>query len=105
MQQYETNIVNNITTSINPNAYDEKYVKSASSKLYTYIYLENDNKTKYKSILKNLNQQYSFGKNQYSTSIIEANNNSNSHKFDRNYIKSKIYQRNQHTREKEIIIK
>ena len=65
-------------------------MEQTSLKLYAYIYLENFDKTKYKSILKNLNQQYSFGNNQHPTSIIEANSILNSHKFDGNYTKSKF---------------
>ena len=53
------------------------------------MYLENADKTKYESFLKNLNEQYSFGNNQYPTSITEANNILNSHKFDGNYTKSR----------------
>ena len=48
---------NQITISLEPNINDERYIKKASVKFYAYIYLENMDKTKYESILKNLNQQ------------------------------------------------
>ena len=69
MHKYNANIANNITTSTKPNVNEDEYVKNAPSKLYAYICLENANKTKYDSILKSLNQQYSFSINQYPTSI------------------------------------
>ena len=69
--------------------------------MYAYIYLKNADKSKYDSILKSLNQQYSFGNNQYPTSITEANNILNSHKFNGNYNKSRCNQRNQDSKELE----
>ena len=63
--------------------------------------MDNANKSKYESILKNLNQQFSLGNNQYPKSITEANGVLNNHKFDTVYTKSKINQRNQVSREKE----
>ena len=84
-----------------PNIYEEKYIKNASSKLYAYIYLDNADKSKYESILKNLNQQFSLGNNQYPNSIIEASSALNNHKFDMGYTKTKLNSRNQISREKE----
>ena len=84
-----------------PNIYEEKYIKKASSKLYAYIYLDNADKSKYKSILKNLNQQFSLGNNQYPNSIIEANSVLNNHKLDMVYTKTKLNLRNQISKEKE----
>ena len=74
MHKYDVKVTNNITSSTKPNVYDNKYVKNASFKLYAYIYLENADKSKYDLVLKSLNQQYSFGNNQYPTSIPEAKN-------------------------------
>ena len=85
-----------------PNMNEEKQIRHASSKLYAYIYLDNANKSKYESILKNLNQQFSLGNNQYPKSITKANSVLNNHKFDMVYTKSKVNQRNQISIEKEI---
>ena len=59
------------------------------------MYLDNTDKSKYESILKNLNHQFSFGNNQYLTSITEVNSVLNNHEFNTNYVKSKMNQRNQ----------
>ena len=85
---------------LEPNINNEKYIKKASVKLYAYIYLENLDKTKYESIFKNLNQQCSFGNNQYPKSRTEANNILNSHKFDGNYTKYRHGQMNQNSKHK-----
>ena len=95
MKRYKINIGNVQDTIIEPNVYHEKYAKKAASKLYAYIYLENGDKTKYDSILKNLNQQNSFGNNQCPKSIAEANSILNKHKFDITYLKSQNSQRGQ----------
>ena len=100
METHKDNIANKITTSLEPNIYNEKYIKKASEKLYAYIYLENSDMTKYESIFKSLNHQYSFGNNQYLTSITEASNILNSHKSDGNYTKYRHGQKNQNSKDK-----
>ena len=64
-----------------PKIYEEKYIRKASSKLYAYIYMDNANKSKYELILKNLNQQFSLGNNQYPKSITKANSVLNNYYF------------------------
>ena len=98
LKQYEND---NQNERDKPNINEEKYIKKASSKLYAYIYLDNANKSKYESILKKLNQQFSLGNNQYKKSITEANSVLHNHKFDMLYSKSKLNSRSQVSREKE----
>ena len=86
MKTHKNNIGNVQDTITEPKVYHEKYAKKVVSKLYAYIYLKNSDKTKYDSILKNLNQQNSFRNNQYPKSITEANSILNNHKFDRTYL-------------------
>ena len=95
IKTHQNIIVNGIITYKGPNTFEDKNTKKAASKLYAYIYLENSDKSKYESILKNLNQQNSFGNNQYPKSITEANNVLNNHKFDGSYMKSRQTQREQ----------
>ena len=95
MKTYKNNIANVQDAIKEPKEYHKKYAKKAASKLYAYIYLENGDKTKYDSILKNLNQQNSFGNNQCPKSIAEANSILNKHKFDITYLKSQNSQRGQ----------
>ena len=64
IQSHQNNIGNDVIASQDPNPFDDKYLRKAASNFYVYIYLENSDKSKYKSILKNLNQQNSFGNNQ-----------------------------------------
>ena len=59
-----------------PNINEEKQIRKSSSKLHAYIYLDNANKSKYESIFKNLNQQFSLGNNQYPKSKSKINNQS-----------------------------
>ena len=68
MKQYEEDIANKIECK-KPTTQDKKYIKKAASKLYAFIYIDNADKSKYESLLKNLNQQYSLGNNQYPASI------------------------------------
>ena len=63
--------------------------------------MDNADESKYGSILKNLNQQFSLGNNQYPNSITKANSVLNNHKFDVVYTKSKLNSRNQVSKEKE----
>ena len=103
LKQYENDVMNNATSNESkPKINDEKYVKKASSKLYAYIYINNADKNKYESLLKNLNQQFSLGNNQYPNSITEANGVLNNHKFDESYAKTRINQRSQNMNGKEI---
>ena len=83
------------------NINEDNYIKNASSKLYAYIYLDNAINSKYESIFKNLNQQFSLGNNQYPKSITEANSILNNHELDMVYTTSKISSRSQVSREKE----
>ena len=64
--------------------------------------MDNANKSKYESILKILNQQFSLGYTKGPKSITKLNSVLNNHEFDRVYIKSKINQRNQVSKEKEV---
>ena len=52
---------------------------------YVYIYLENANQSKYNTVLKSLNQQKSFGNDQYPLNITDAKSILNIHKFDWNH--------------------
>ena len=98
LKQYENE---NQNEKEKQNMNEEKYIRKASSKLYAYTYLDNADKIKYGSILKNLNQQFSLGNNQYPKSITKANSVLNNDKYDTVYTKSKIDQRYQVSREKE----
>ena len=71
------------------------YKKGSFKTLCIHKNLENSDKSKYESILKNLNQQNSFGNNQYPKSITEANSILNNHKYDGSYIKSRNIQKSQ----------
>ena len=71
------------------------------SKLYAYNYLGNADKNKYESILKNLNQQFSLGNNQYPKTITEANTVFNNHRFDSIYIKHRNNNKANNIKEKE----
>ena len=68
-ERYQNNVANGIFESIKLNPFEAKYLRKAAEKFYACIYLENADKTKYDSILKNLNQQNSVGNNQYPKSI------------------------------------
>ena len=50
-----------------------KCSKKAANILYAYIYIENADPKKYGSVLKTLNQQKSFGNDQFPKTIVEAN--------------------------------
>ena len=87
IQSHQNEFENDVITIQDPNPFETKYSRKAASKFYVYVYLDNSDKSKYESILKNLNQQNSFGNNQYPKNITEANNIC--HKFDGSYTKSK----------------
>ena len=95
IQSHQHKFENEIIASQEPNPFKTKYSRKAASKFYMYVYLDNSDNSKYKSILKNLNHQNFFGNNQYPKNITEANNILNNHKFDRYYTKSKQSQRSQ----------
>ena len=95
-ERYQNNVTNRIFKIIDLNPFKAKYSRKAAKKFYTYEYLENADKTKYNSILKNLNQQNSFGNNQYNKSNTKANNILNNHKFGGGYSKQKQNQKFQH---------
>ena len=95
VQSHQNDFENEIIASQEPNPLETKYLRKAASKLYAYVYLDNSDKSKYKSILKNLNLQNSFGNNQYPKNITEANNILNNHKFDGCYTISKQTQKSQ----------
>ena len=65
LQSYQNRFENETIASQEPNVFEIKYLRKAASKLYAYVYLDNSDKSKYDSILKNFNQQNSFGNNQY----------------------------------------
>ena len=70
MKEYEVGTKN----AKEQNVYDDKWTKYAANKLYTYIYLENADQSKYGTVFKTSNQQKSFGNNQYPRRIMESNN-------------------------------
>jgi hypothetical protein len=47
-----------------------------------YLYMENADKSKYGSLLTQLQTQFSLGNNQYPQTIADANNLLSNHKFD-----------------------
>ena len=57
IKQYEENIAKQVQCK-KPTIQDEKYAKKASEKFYAFLYIDNADKNKYESLLKNLNQQY-----------------------------------------------
>ena len=105
IKTHKNNIVNGIRTKKDPNTFVDKYIKKAASKLYAYIYLKNSDKFKYEMILKNINQQNTFGNNKNQKSITEANNILNNHKFDGSYKKSRNTQRSQNPKNDEEVQK
>jgi hypothetical protein len=54
-----------------------------------YMYMKNVDKAKYGTLLSGLQNQISLGKNQYSKTILEANNVRNNFKAD-NQVRQKI---------------
>ena len=88
-------------TDNKPDIYNEKFTSKVASKLYAYTYLDNADKGKYESILKNLNQQFSLRNNQYPKTITEANSVLNNHKFDTIYIKTRNSNRTNNTKDKQ----
>ena len=55
MEKYEKEKANIDNQNKKPEIYEERFTTRASSKLYAYIYLDNADKNKYESILKNFN--------------------------------------------------
>jgi hypothetical protein len=56
--------------------------KKASEKYWTYVYMEQADKSKYGSLLKNLHSQYSLKNNQFPTAMAAATSVLSNHKFD-----------------------
>ena len=56
-------------------------MKKAANMLYACIYMENTDPLKYEKIL---NQQKSFGNNQFAKTIVEANSILSNHTFESN---------------------
>ena len=63
-------------------AAEQKCIKKAANILYAYIYIENADPDKYRSVLKTLNQQKLFGNNQFPKTIIEANAILSNHNYE-----------------------
>ena len=61
---------------------ERKCIKKAANILYAYIYIENADPDKYRSVLKTLNQQKLFGNNQFPKTIIEANAILSNHNYE-----------------------
>jgi hypothetical protein len=59
-----------------------KMTAKASEGQYTFLYLENSDQDKYRSITSNLTSQKSLGNDQYPRTIVETNNALSNHKFD-----------------------
>ena len=89
MEKYEKEKANIDNQYKKPEIYEERFATRTSSKLYAYIYFDNADENKYESILKNLNQQFLLGNNQYPKTITEANSVLNNHIFDNIYIKNR----------------
>jgi hypothetical protein len=60
-------------------------VQQASEQFMAFIYLENSDRKKYGSVLKNLNSQKSLGNDQYPKTLIDLNNVLGSHQFNENH--------------------
>ena len=54
-QSHQNEFENAINSRQEPNPFKTKYSRKAAWKFYSYVYLDNSDKSKYKSILKNLN--------------------------------------------------
>ena len=80
-------------------------IKKAAERLYAFIYLENLDQTKYGKAVKTLNQQKSFGNNQFPNTIVEAseilsNHNYENHKHKQAQRQNKINNANHKNNEK-----
>ena len=65
-------------------ANEKNCIKKAANILYAYIYIENADSRKYGSVLKTLNQQKSFGNDQFPKTIIKANSILSNHNYEAN---------------------
>ena len=50
VESHQNYIANGVIVSQDPNSFKTKYSRKAASKFYAYVYLENSDKSKYKSI-------------------------------------------------------
>ena len=57
-------------------------IKDTFERWMTYMYLENSDQLKYKSLLMGLNQQISLGNNQFPTTVVAANQVLSNHRLD-----------------------
>jgi hypothetical protein len=60
---------------------NKELVEKAFNQLTAYIYLENSDRSKYGSLLADLQTQQSLKSNQYPQNLVEANNVLSSHRF------------------------
>ena len=67
----------------------EECYSRAYNQLLTYTYLDNADKSKYGSLIKDLSDQYSLGNNQYPTSVTEAAQVLGNRKFDQTFYDNK----------------
>jgi dsRNA-specific ribonuclease len=72
----------------------DELIKHAAESLFAYLYLENADQDKYRTILNNLNSHKSLGNDQFPRTIVETNNVLSNHKFD--VIKKKQDNENTH---------
>ena len=79
---------------------ENKFIKKAANILYAYIYLENADQEKYGNILKTLNQQKSFGNDQFPKSIVEASEVLSNHNYEKNKNSRNIKNNNNEERNK-----
>ena len=68
-----------------------KYSKKAANILYAYIYIENADHEKYGSVLNTLNQQKSFGNDQFPKTIIEASEVLSDHNYEKNKARNNLH--------------
>jgi hypothetical protein len=81
-QKYKDNSSNQTTKSKHEEQVFEQFLK--------YLYLDNTNQSKYRSILSGFITQQSLGNDQYFKMITEANNILSNHKFDTLKLVTKI---------------
>ena len=93
VQSHLNDFKNEIIASQEPKSFETKCLRKTASKFYAYAYLDNSDKSKYKSILKISTNRILLKIINIQKNITEANNILNNHKFDRCYTKSKQTQR------------
>ena len=75
--------------------------KKASESLFNYLYLDNSYHDNYWLIIQSLNSQKSLGNNQYSRTIVDANNVLSNHKFDMDRHKKQNHNHPKENKDKE----